>query len=315
MKKESSFSRYIRKIAIMGLVATLFISCKDDEVVAPRTITDIVLENNDFTILRAAVQHAGLADALKAGTLTVFAPNDAAFNEAGFADASAITALPSATVSAILQYHVLGTAVLSTEIATAANQAVPTLGNKPAYITKNTAGVSVNGATVVAADILADNGVIHVIDNVLLPPGQTLLEVAQGNPDFSFLVAAAVRASQANPIVLAALTSDASAYTVFAPTNAAFIAAGFPTTASLSAANPTVLANILLYHVVPGRVFSTNLTTGNVTTAATGTVRVTVGNSVTVTGKGNGTNASKVISANIHATNGVIHVIDRVLLP
>lgn len=315
MKKVSFFSRYA-KLAMMGLLAGLFVACKDDEEeVAPMTVTDIVLANNDFTILRAAVQHAGLADALKAGTLTVFAPNDAAFNASGFANAAAVTSLPAATVKAILEYHVLGSTVLSTDIATASNQAVPTLNGQTAYITKNAAGVSVNGSTVVAADVNADNGVIHVINRVLLPPSQNLLQIAQGNPDFSYLVAAAVRAAEANPTVVAALTSDASAFTVFAPTNQAFIAAGFPTAASLTAADPAVLASIILYHVVPGRVFSTNLATGNVTAAASGVLKVDVSDGVKITGNGNGTTASNVVSANILATNGVVHVIDRVLLP
>jgi uncharacterized surface protein with fasciclin (FAS1) repeats len=315
MKKVSFFSRYAAKLAMMGLLAGLFVACKDDEVVAPMTVTDIVLENNDFTILRAAVQHAGLADALKTGTLTVFAPNDAAFVASGYANAAAITALPAATVKAILEYHVLGSTVLSTDIATAANQAVPTLNGQTAYITKNAAGVSVNGASVVTADISADNGVIHVINRLLLPPSQTLLQVAQGNTNFTYLVAAAVRAAQANPTIVAALTSDASAFTVFAPTNQAFIASGFPTAASLTAADPAVLAGIILYHVVPGRIFSTNLTTGNVTTAASGVLKVDVSSGVKITGNGNGTNAANVVSANILATNGVVHAIDRVLLP
>ncbi|TDB63509.1 fasciclin domain-containing protein [Arundinibacter roseus] len=300
----------------MGLLVGMVSACKDDEEeVAPMTITDVVLTNNDFTILRAAVQHAGLADALRTGTLTVFAPNDAAFNASGFADAAAITALPAATVRGILEYHVLGSTVRSADIQTADNQSVPTLATTPVYVTKNAAGVSVNGATVTAADISADNGVIHVINRVLLPPSQNLLEVVQGNSNFTLLLAAATRAAQGNPVVLQALTSDASAFTVFAPTNQAFIAAGFPDEAALNAVPAETLANIILYHVVPGRVFSTNLAAGNVTTAATLPVAINVSNGVTVTGTGNGTQGATVTTANVLASNGVVHIIDRVLLP
>jgi uncharacterized surface protein with fasciclin (FAS1) repeats len=105
---------------------------------------------------------------------------------------------------------------------------------------------------------------------------------------------------------------------VFAPTNDAFISAGFSASA-IAAADPAVLARVLSYHVVPGRVFSTQLTDG-VTPATllgpTATVRINVaGNNVTVTGQGNGTNAATVIGANNLTSNAVVHVINRVLLP
>lgn len=306
------------QVGMAMVVAGFMGACtdKDNDEPAPQSITDIVLANNDFSILRAAVQHAGLADALRGGTLTVFAPNDAAFQASGFANAAAVTALPAATVKSVLQYHVLGSTVSASQIAVATNTAVPTLEGVNVYVSKPTAssGVSVNNARVTTADVRADNGIIHIIDRVMMPPSQNLLQVAQGNPSFTYLVAAATRAATSSPAIVAALTSTTDAFTVFAPTNDAFIAAGFPTIAAIQAASPAALAPIILNHVLPGRAFSPILTTGNVAAASGGQLAVNVSNGVTVTGKGN-TQASKVLTADILATNGVVHVIDRVLLP
>lgn len=318
MKRVSKLTRAAMQFFVVVLVAGFVGACtdKDKDEPAPQSITDIVLANNDFSILRAAVQRAGLADALRGGTLTVFAPNDAAFQASGFANAAAVTALPVATIKSVLQYHVLGSKITASQIPVAANTAVPTLEGINVFVSKPTAssGVSVNNAKVVTADVQAANGVIHIIDRVMMPPSQNLLQVAQGNPAFTYLVAAATRAATSNPVVVAALTSTTEAYTVFAPTNDAFIAAGFPTIAAIQAANPATLAAVILYHVVPGRAFSPILTNGNVKTAGGGDVTVDVSNGVTVKGKTN-TQASKVVTANILATNGVVHVIDRVLLP
>lgn len=317
MKKVNNWMRATMQLGMAVLVVGFMSSCKDDEMETPsQTVTDIVLANSDFSILRAAVEHAGLADALRGGNLTVFAPTNAAFQASGFANAAAVTALPAATVKTVLEYHVLGSTVMASQIAVGTNAAVSTLAGVNIFVSKPTmsSGVSVNNARVITADVQADNGVIHIIDRVLMPPTQNLLQVAQGNASFTYLVAAATRAATSNPVVVAALTSTTDAYTVFAPTNDAFIAAGFPTIASIQAANPATLATIILYHVVPGRAFSPILTNGNVAAASGGQLALNVSNGVTVTGKGN-TQASKVVTADILATNGIVHVIDRVLLP
>lgn len=297
-------------------------SCSKEDnpttVPAPQTVVDLVVANPQFTLLRAAVVRAGLATTLAGtGPFTVFAPTDAAFQAAGFADVNAINAAPAATLQNVLLYHVItGTAVASSAIQTgqaAQNSSLATNGTL--YISKGASGVSVNGARVVQADVQASNGVIHVIDKVLLPPAGNILAVVQADTTLSYLTAAALRGGAA---VTGALSSPAIPLTVFAPTNAAFRAAGFPTIAAINAAPVDALTSILTYHVIANaRAFSPTLTNGAVlTTFQTGTVTLGVGSSgVTVTGKGNGGTASKVTTADITATNGVIHKIDRVLLP
>jgi uncharacterized surface protein with fasciclin (FAS1) repeats len=318
MKKLWSLTTAKATLMVM-LAGMVFVGCKKDDP-APNTVTDIVLQNNDFSILRAAVTRAGLADALKTGTLTVFAPNDAAFTASGL-DLNTVNTLPVNTLKAVLEYHVLGTTNTSTALPTASNTEVTTLSGAKAYVTKNAAGVSVNGVRVTSPDIAADNGVIHVVERVIMPPAGNLLQVAQGNTNLTFLVAALSRVIQANPAVGATVTSvltGNSPYTVFAPTNMAFQATPFNSIATINAAtgaNLTALTNVLLAHVVPGRVFSTNLTAGNVTTAGMAPITISLSSGVQVRGNGNGMNNANVTGANISATNGVVHVIDRVILP
>ncbi len=293
----------------------LFTSCKkDDSPVTTNTITDIVLANNDFTLLRAAVQRAGLADALRTGTLTVFAPTDAAFRAAGFADVAAINALPIATLTALLQYHVLPTTVRVADVAAAQNTRVQSLlaTNGTLYVTKINNNVSVNGRTVTTADVAADNGVVHVINGVLIPPAGDVVATVGANPQSFSLLAAAVQRAGAG--VLTALQSTTAA-TVFAPTNDAFISAGYSASA-IAAADPALLTRVLSYHVLPGRLFSTQFTDGVTPATLLGLpCGSTCCSSVTVTGQGNGTNAATVVGPNNVSTNAVIHVIDRLLLP
>ncbi len=299
-------------LLLLAAVSLSLQGCKKDEE-AQQTIADIVGSDSRFTLLRAAVTRANLGSALSTGTLTVFAPTDDAFRAAGL-DANAINAAPVATVTAILQNHVLGTKTLSSALPVADNTEVTTLGNGKIYVTNRNGVVSVNGARVTQADVEAANGVIHVVDKVILPASGNVVQVASANPNLSLLVAAVNRAASGNPAVLTALTGPGP-LTVFAPTNAAFTAAGFATEAAINAAPPATLANILLYHVVPARVFSTNLANGDVTTAQTGKVTVAVsGTGVTVKGAKNAT-AANVTAANIVATNAVVHVVDQVLLP
>ncbi len=148
-----------------------------------------------------------------------------------------------------------------------------------------------------------------------MPPSANANDVAKANADLSFLLVAAERAGTTIQSLLTANT--ANGITIFAPTNAAFKAAGYADEAAIRAADPVKLASILKYHVLNYRAFSQTFQNGaDVSTAEGNSVRFTVsGGKVTVTGKGNGTSAANIISADITTSNGVIHVIDRLLLP
>ncbi len=283
-------------------------SCGDDDPApAPqKNINEIVNTDTSFSLLKQAITKAGLGTALSTGNLTVFAPDNAAFAASGI-NSAAIDALPVATVTNLLTYHVLGSKVVSTAVPV--SDSVRTLSNKILFASRNANGVFVNGVKVKRADVAASNGVIHVISKVLTVPSATIAGLATATPDLSLLLVAVERAG------LTGAVSGAGKYTVFAPTNAAFAAAGYPDAASINAAPVPAVAAIVKSHVLPTNVFSSDLIAAATLPTIQPAVSLTVGTtpaSVKITGSGSA--ASNIVSPNILATNGVVHVIDRVLL-
>jgi uncharacterized surface protein with fasciclin (FAS1) repeats len=313
-------------LGILALLALTQSACNRTDPATPTptptppaaTISQVVVDDARFSLLEAAVIRAGLTNTLAAaGPLTVFAPTDAAFQAAGFADAAAVSAAPVATLNNILLYHVIsGTALSATAIPTAQTAYPSSLSNAALYTTQATSGsVSVNNARVTAANVQASNGIIHVIDRVLMPPTGNILTVVAADTSLSLLAAAAQRGGT---LVTGALTGT-SPLTVFAPTNAAFRAAGFANVAAINAAPEATLTAVLTNHVVAGtRGYSPTLINGaTLTSVGNGSLTVTLGSStsVGVTSRGNSGTASQVTTPDINATNGVIHKINRVLLP
>jgi uncharacterized surface protein with fasciclin (FAS1) repeats len=185
------------------------------------------------------------------------------------------------------------------------------------YLSKNSSGVFVNGnVKVTTADVPASNGVIHIIDNVIVPPSKNLVQIAQENSDFSELVSLVLAADQA--VLTALSTASAGGLTVFAPTNAAFqeLYKTTPKATLLLPENKGLLTDVLLYHVVSGRVFSTDLpnVSGEVPTSnSAAKLTFDLSNGAKVKGKSSGN--SNITAVNFLGTNGVIHVIDKVLMP
>jgi uncharacterized surface protein with fasciclin (FAS1) repeats len=317
MKTFFAFKKSALVIALA--VISIATSCKKDEDELPMTsdqnIVDIVVADNNFSLLEAAVKHADLVTTLSgAGPFTVFAPTNEAFTAAGLDTEAKINALPKETLRNILLYHVAGSSIAASGIPTASNTAIKSAANIDLYVTKNNNGVFINGATVTQADVMATNGIIHVINKVLMPPSGNIVEVAQGNPNFSFLVAAVLRASQGQTNVANVLSGDGP-FTVFAPTNQAFMDAGFANVAAIQAADPATLTSILTYHVIAGRIFSTDLVDNSTPPTVNGAnVTITLNGGAKVKGAKN-TSASNISPADLVTTNGVIHVIDQVLLP
>ncbi|QHW00688.1 fasciclin domain-containing protein [Spirosoma endbachense] len=319
---------------LVALIFT-FSACKknDDNTPTVPTIYDLINNGNgttnQFTLFKKAITRANLAGALRQpGTYTVFAPTDAAFKLLGpaYADTVAINNIPIVQLTAVLQYHILSTKTESAAIPTALLTPVPTLGGSSLYLSKvaSTSGtsssISANGARIVLADQQASNGVVHVIDRVLVPPilGD-LVGTIQAIPglfptvSFTFLQAAVAKVGAASSL------TGTTPLTVFAPTDAAFTAAipTIKTVADINALPVATLGQILQYHIVPGRVFTPLISSGSsLTTAQTGTITYAASTTaITVTGKGNGGTASNIIFPDIPATNGVINVVDRLLLP
>jgi uncharacterized surface protein with fasciclin (FAS1) repeats len=300
-------------LALIPSFAIFMAACKKEEVVAAtKTIAATLAADSDYSLLQTLITKAGLADALGKGSLTVFAPSNAAFAAAGI-DKAYIDGHAAAHLTALLNYHILDTKLEFATIPTVANTEKATLAAKNLYLTKTADKLTVNGVLVSKLDGAAGNGVIHKIDRVLTPPSGTVIQAAQANANLSYLVAAVLKCK-----LEAALGADN--ITVFAPVNQAFIDAGYKTILdiqNLDATKTAGLATILQYHVVNARAFSTNLTNSQqVTMANKGTMRVGIdADKVTLLGNGNGTKVTNVTALNSMATNGVIHVIDRVLLP
>lgn len=272
----------------------------------------------DLTFITAAVARAGLTADINKAEQTIFAPSDDAFRAAGFASVAAINAAPEATLKRILQYHILTDRIdlsaIPTAVATSYQTAL-TDGRISVYKVSNS-DVRINDSKITAGNNPVTGSVVHIIDKVLTPPSVSAVDVAKANTDLSLFFAAAAKAGAATQTLLTQSTKDG--ITVFAPNNAAFIAAGYADEAAIQKADPAVLADLLAYHVLKTRAYAQTFQNGlEAVTAQGGSVRfgVAADGKVTVTGKGNGTNASNIVKADQVANNGVIHVIDRVLLP
>ena len=254
--------------------------------------------------LVAALAHAELVSALQAdGPFTVFAPTDDAFAAAGIDLSTFDTEEENATLADILLYHVVSGEVTASAVTDGMN--AEALNGDDLSFTVTDGVVMVNDATVTSADVMASNGVIHVIDKVLMPPADLgdIPTVAQGTGIHTSLVAAVTQAD-----LVATLQGDGP-FTVFAPTDDAFAAAGIDLEALDTDEGKAALTDILLYHVVAGEVPSSAVTDGLVAAAVNGDdLSFTVGDSVMV-------NDATVVLADVPASNGVIHVIDKVLMP
>jgi uncharacterized surface protein with fasciclin (FAS1) repeats len=294
----------------------IIISCKTDPEPNPKSVSEVINETADLTVMKAAIKYAGLEDALKTSQLAVFAPSNAAFKAAGFADANAVTSQPVDKIRALLFYHIFDLKASSATIKDEDGQELKMLNGVVAYLSKNGKGVSVNGALVPITDLKASNGAVHILDKIVVPPTQTLEQLIRANPNLTLFVEALNRVSTINPTIAASLSSNANALTVFAPTNAAFETLGY-TSQGIQRANPTVLSSVLLYHIAQGRYFSTNLTSNNQFKVSGGSYSLLVVKS-DATGlilKGAAsTSNTNVIATNFMATNGVLHVVDKVLL-
>ncbi|MDH3498909.1 MAG: fasciclin domain-containing protein [Acidimicrobiia bacterium] len=306
-----SISRMLTILLAFAVIASAVLvwvpSASAGEDKGPGTIVDIAIASDDFNSMVEAVVAADLVDALSAkGPFTVFAPTDEAF--AALLDTLGLDSASEIDVDVLTQvllYHVVEGKLLAADVLAA--DTLTTL--QGSAIVVDAENVKVNDAGIIATDIVASNGVIHVIDAVLLPPADdsesedpgSIVDIAAANPDFSTLVELVVAAGLADT-----LASDGP-FTVFAPTNEAF--ENLPRRVRQAIADdPQVLVNILLYHVAAGELQAEDvLSVRNLETLE--------GSSLKVRPKVLKINRSNIIATDIIANNGVIHVIDRVLVP
>ena len=251
--------------------------------------------------LVAALTHAGLVATLQGtGPFTVFAPTDQAFADAGIDLADFDTPEENATLSDILLHHVYSGTVYSTDLTDGMLATMVNGDNVKFGVSATT--VTVGTATVTTADVQASNGVIHIIDTVLIPPVD-IPATAQTTGIHDSLVAAVVQAD------LLATLQGTGPFTLFAPTDQAFADAGIDLAALDNPTGKEALSDILLYHVVPSQVPASAVTECMSADAANGQpLSFTVGNGVMV-------NDANVTMTDVVTSNGLIHVIDKVLTP
>lgn len=270
-----------------------------------KDIVDTAVAAGQFNTLAAALKAAGLIDTLKgAGPFTVFAPTDEAFAK-----------LPKGTVEsllkpenkdklvAILTYHVVaGNAMAADVVKTPGWTSVN--GQQLSVAVKGDQ-VTIEGARITKANIAASNGVIHVIDTVLIPSDKDVIETAVAAGNFKTLAAAL------NAAGLVETLKGKGPFTVFAPTDEAFAKLPKGTVESLlKPENKDKLTQILTCHVVSGRVFSAEA-------LKLGTAKTLEGDSITITSAGGSAmvDNAKLVKTDINTSNGVIHVIDTVIMP
>lgn len=271
-------------------------------------IVEVATQAGSFDTLLGAATSAGLATTLAdSGPFTVFAPTDQAFTALGV-DLSAVN---SEVVANILLQHVVSGSLPSTDVV--AMSPLRSLANLPLVVDASAAQITINGFDLSSTlDIPAANGIIHVMSEVIVPP--TIIQVAQNTPDLSVLVQALGLASNGVQAAVApsTLTGDAP-ITVFAPTNQAFVDTGL----DLASLPQATIDAVLAHHVVAAQAVSTSLSDGQVVQTLNGSITVEIeagGQIQIVDGMGNRANVIGTLR-DIRTLTGVVHVIDRVLMP
>lgn len=322
MKMNTPLKNWFLTLMMGAIITVTVTSCNkdDDPIPVTNTITDKVVADANLSLLEQAVVRANLATTLRGtGPFTVFAPDNAAFAASGTTSAD-INALTPAELSTILLYHTIPSKILAAQVPAGPNAKVITASGDSVFVTSNASGVYVNGIKVTAADISATNGVVHKISRVLMPAEGNIVETAVA-AGLDSLVKAVTRATSApggDPTLAGTLST--AKLTVFAPTNQAFT--NVLSALSLTDINQIPIATLLAvlrYHVVGGRAFSSDLMNGSLPMLAGGNTTTNLSNGTggvpTILGNSNGGNKSNIIATNIVCDNGVVHLIDRVLIP
>jgi uncharacterized surface protein with fasciclin (FAS1) repeats len=314
---QSMPKRTFLKLSVAAAATAALAACGGgDDVVStvnPLDIVGVAQSDAQFSILVEAVAAAGLVDTLKsAGPFTVFAPTNTAF--AALLGELKVTKdqllANKALLTRVLTYHVLAGKVPAASVPVGKTITTVETG---VFKIESTGGLKITdesnrASNITLTDVAASNGVIHVIDKVLLPSDKDIVATAQSVPDFSILVEAVVAAG------LVTTLQGPGPFTVFAPTNAAFAAAltELGITKDALFADKALLTKVLTYHVVAARVLKAEVPIGKPITSVQGET-FTIDASLKITDQR--ARVAGIIATDVFASNGVIHVIDKVILP
>jgi uncharacterized surface protein with fasciclin (FAS1) repeats len=306
--------RWFKHLAAAAALAFVAACGGGDDPSPPGTVVQQAQRDTRLSILAEAVAAADLTETLSgAGPYTVFAPTDAAFGallaELGLTKAQLLA--DKALLAEVLTYHVVPGTVPSSQVPV--GEAITTVQGGIFKVERVGSGLEVidgrnRNARVTDVDVAATNGVVHVIDKVLLPADKTIVQTAQALPDFSILVEAVVAAGLVDAL------SAPGPLTVFAPTNAAFadLLAELGLTKEQLFADNALLTRVLTYHVVDGLVLEADVPVGVPITTLEGDT-LSVSSELAITDQRS--RVAGITATDVLASNGVIHVVDKVLLP
>lgn len=309
--KKTAIPNFLLAAACMSLITACSDSSSNDkeEETPALNIVETAIDAGNFTTLVAALQAANLDDDLADSNaeLTVFAPTDAAFDElkATMSDSEWDALLASDDLASILLYHVADGEILAAQAIEASGDLLPTLNGKPLAVNYSNEVVYVNDAGVSTPNVLASNGVIHVINKVVMPPSSTITDLVVQSDSLSTLETAVIEAGLADAL------AGEGPFTVFAPTNDAFDKLGADVLDVVLADN-TLLNNILTYHVIDQQV------SAKTAISLAGQSAAMLNNedaSISLVDGSLYIDRAKVSVTNVLASNGVVHIIDTVMKP
>jgi uncharacterized surface protein with fasciclin (FAS1) repeats len=300
----------MRKLLFALALGFVFVGCdKDDEPVQYQSLDEFVSKAGNLNIFNAAIEKAGLQNFKTGGPFTWYAPNDAAFLAKGIT-LDSVSKMTQGTASYLITYHVLRTLVKSKDMIASFSVPRTTQQGTVLYTAGGNDAFYVNGTRIVSLNNDISSGVVHVIDKVNTPVNLVgnIASVLNSTGQHSLFIAALTKAGRM------AQLGTASTFSVVAPTDAAMTAAGL--TSATIASTPTIIVDsIVRYHYfVSARFFTNDFGNRNSASTALGAGRLLVGSAdgFKLKGKNNATPAS-ITTANILATNGVVHIVDGVL--
>lgn len=313
------------KSAVLALtLLTTIVSCDTDYKDETPSIAGIAVANPNFSTLEGAAVQGGLVGVLSnsnpndpSGHYTVFAPTNDAFARLGLVDAGTLGGLQNTFLTNTLLYHTSNGDLAGTSIKNGGTSA-SALGVNRRFISRG-ADLYINGSKIILTDVNASNGTVHAIDKVMIATGVNIVESALllkdakvfKAPELTFLVQAVISSG------LAPVLSDANNnFTIYAPTDAAFKAAGFATLEDVKNTPAATLQAVLLNHAIPGGKFTSEQTVTTAVTAGGGTLTYSPFLNGVFTVKSNGIpTAATMVIPDIQCSNGIVHVIDKVLIP
>lgn len=310
--------KQFKLILALVFASSAIVACsEDDNTSQSNTIVDIAASTPQLSSLVTAIDAAGLSSTLAAdGSYTVFAPTNEAFQALldSNPDWNSLSDIPTATLDMVLKYHVLANEVPSSALSdTYVNTLAMAQNEALSLQITTTGGVIFDGsAAPVQVDIIADNGIVHIIDKVMLP--NNVVEFALQNPNFSSLVAALTDTRHTTNFVN--VLNGSGPFTIFAPTNDAFqdLLDSNSNWNSLADIPIATLEAVLLYHVVNGANVQADQLSDDMTINTMGGELMTdlSNGAMLETSSGQSVN---IIITDVQATNGVIHAVDEVLIP